>query len=128
MAAVVRFKPGVSDPAKAHPKIRAAWSTAASVWGEFVGDAGELVVTSLNDGSHRVGSYHGKNQAADLRTKNLPNEASKRTAVKRLAMRLGATIAKPSGVDFWQPDGRGYRVLLEGLGTDNEHCHVEWRG
>lgn len=128
MAATIRYKAGVSDPAKACREIREAIAVAASVWGEFVGDAGELVVTSLNDGAHRPESYHGKGQAVDLRTSNLPNDAARRTAARRLGARLGATVELPVSnplkylLNLWRPDRKGYRVLLEA-----DHCHVEWR-
>lgn len=107
--ATIRYKPEVSDPKLADPKIREAIETAAEVWGEWVK---ELWVTSLNDGKHRVGSFHYQNKAVDLRTKNLPSTEAKRLAVKKLAGRLGSD----------------YKVILEFLGGVNEHCHCQYEG
>lgn len=119
MAAEVHFKTGVSPIAAAHPMIKALLPTAASVWGEFVE---ELWVTSLNDGNHRKKSFHYSDQAVDLRTRNLPSEAAKRSATRKLADLLGASLKRGLN-DYWQPDQKGFRVLLE-----TDHLHVEWRG
>lgn len=105
--AKIVYKPGTSSPANLHDSMEQALKIAAAVWGEWVQ---EMVVTSLNDGTHRVGSLHYSNKAADIRTKNLPTTEAKRLAVKKLASRLG----------------RDYDVILEGLGTANEHCHCEY--
>ena len=105
--AKISYKPEVSDPKLAHPKIREAIEIAASIWGEWVK---EMVVTSLNDGKHRVGSFHYKNQAVDIRTKNLPSTEAKKLATKKLTGRLGLD----------------YDVILESLGGMNEHLHCEY--
>lgn len=104
--AKIVYKPGTSDPSKLDSKMVDALKVAAEVWGQWVDT---LTVTSLNDGKHRVGSFHYKDLAADIRTKNLPSTEVKRLAVKQLAGRLGAD----------------YDVILESLGQVSEHCHVE---
>jgi hypothetical protein len=69
-----------------------------------------VVITSGNDGKHMKGSKHYTYAALDFRTKNFPTLESKRAFLWKLQAELG-------------PD---YDVLLEGLGTDNEHIHAEW--
>jgi hypothetical protein len=69
-----------------------------------------VVITSGNDGKHMKGSKHYTYAALDFRTKNFPDLESKRAFVRALQAELG-------------PD---YDVLLEGLGTANEHIHAEW--
>ena len=105
--AKIVYKPGTSSPTNLHESMEQALKIAAAVWGEWVQ---EMVVTSMNDGTHRVGSLHYSNKAADIRTKNLPTTEAKRLAVKKLASRLG----------------RDYVVILESLGGVQEHCHVQY--
>lgn len=93
---------------KIRPEIFHAIATAADVWENYGAD--ELIVTSLNDGSHRQGSYHYTGDAVDIRTKNLPSSAAKRNARDLLAGRLG----------------KDFDVILEDLGGSNEHVHLEW--
>lgn len=69
-----------------------------------------VTVTSGTDGTHRIGSKHSSGDAVDFRTKNFPTLASKQRFVVALQQELG-------------PE---YQVFLEGLGTPNEHCHVEY--
>jgi hypothetical protein len=69
-----------------------------------------VVITAGKNGQHMKGSKHDKYEALDLRTKNMPGLDTKYAFVHALQQELG-------------PD---YDVLLEGLGTDNEHVHVEF--
>lgn len=71
-------------------------------------DSVEMVVTSGKDGIHMRQSKHYEGNAVDLRTKHLTwaVKSEWRDALKRT---LG-------------PD---YDVILEGMGTDKEHLHVE---
>lgn len=105
-AARITFLPE-AKAVKLHPQLFRAILVAAEVWGER--GLQELVVTRLNDGGHRVGSLHGKGEAADIRTHTLPNglEESYRAA---LDVRLGA----------------GFDVVLEDVGELNEHLHLEY--
>ncbi len=73
----------------------------------------ELVVTSINDSSHGVDSKHYKDMAIDLRSKNFPNSL-KQDFVEKFAHHLNI-LSK----------GTRYTVLLEGLGTANEHFHIQ---
>ncbi len=70
-----------------------------------------LVVTSINDGKHSRTSLHHIGHAVDLRTKSLPSAVAKRWFVAEVRRRVG--------VEF--------DVILEGLGTTNEHCHLEYQ-
>ena len=66
-------------------------------------------VTSGMDSTHGLKSMHYKLAALDFRTKDFPSLAAKHLFRDKLAAELG-------------PD---YQVILESLGTDNEHCHAE---
>lgn len=86
------------------PEIVLALSAAAMVWARH---GFELVVTSLVDGKHRLGSLHYAGAAADLRTRDMP-----------LAVAAAATeeLGECLGPDF--------DVVLE---ANPPHCHVEWQ-
>lgn len=69
----------------------------------------ETVVTSVNDSQHRVNSLHYQGRAVDLRTHDLDDRH------------------KDVWVDYIRRAlGKDFDVLLEGLGTPNEHLHLEW--
>ena len=80
------------------PEILLAIVIAEGIW-ESLGS--ELVITSLTDGRHGVGSYHHTGDAVDLR---LPRSRAPEAANK-LSHKLG----------------EGYDVVLEG-----NHIHVEY--
>ena len=101
----MRLKPGVRLIG-VRPEIVVALVAADGLWRE-VGIDGGVTITAGMDGTHKVGSFHYAGCAFDARTRGLTDA---KTTVAELAARLG-------------PD---YDVLLEGAGTDNEHCHVEW--
>lgn len=67
-------------------------------------------VTSCDDSKHGLKgpTYHGKGRACDFRTKNFMG--SKHSLVAEIQYALGS--------DF--------DVVLENLGEDNEHLHVEY--
>lgn len=69
----------------------------------------EMVITSLNDGKHKKGSLHYQGFAADIRTHGIKPFLNERF-VTALELALG-------------PD---YDVLLEYLGTEDEHIHLEY--
>lgn len=69
----------------------------------------QLTITSWNDGTHSTGSLHYKDAAFDCRTKDLPDLATKQK------IRDDIVAILPPGFD----------VLLEYIGTENEHIHIE---
>lgn len=71
----------------------------------------DCVITSVNDSVHGTGSLHFSDAAMDIRTKHLPDKATKEKIVNEIRDSL--------------PDA--YDVILEHLGADNEHCHLEYQ-
>ncbi len=69
----------------------------------------DLVITSANDGKHKVDSKHYKNLALDLRSKNFKDENAKFTFMVELKKALGPK----------------FTVLYEYPGLVNEHFHVQ---
>jgi|SRR6185503_7140213 len=69
-----------------------------------------FVVTSCNDGTHSGASLHYDGRAFDTRTKH-PALDGKETAFRD-------EVAKRLGPDF--------DVVMEAIGTDNEHLHTEY--
>jgi NADPH:quinone reductase-like Zn-dependent oxidoreductase len=76
---------------------------------EELGLQGIVTVTSGNDSQHMVGSRHFADAALDFRTKHLTKIADKIAWAATSKKRLGPK----------------YDVVLEALGTPNEHLHVE---
>jgi hypothetical protein len=68
------------------------------------------VVTSANDSKHGASSWHYRGRALDFRTKY--------EAVNGREQILRDETKKALGQDF--------DVVIEAVGTDNEHLHVEW--
>lgn len=68
----------------------------------------DIVITSLNDSKHKEKSYHYKDLAADIRTKNL-SEEMKDKLYKALIQELG----------------QDYTVIFEDRGGENEHIHIQ---
>jgi hypothetical protein len=68
------------------------------------------VITSVNDSKHMNGSLHYAGKAADFRTHDWPETLEKTIVVAAVSSALGLE---------WD-------VVLEALGEDNEHMHVEW--
>jgi hypothetical protein len=69
---------------------------------------GEVVLTSIHDSVHAPKSRHYTDEAVDLRSKSF-SPLSKRKFREVLQTRLGPR----------------FTVLLEGVGTPNEHFHVQ---
>jgi hypothetical protein len=69
----------------------------------------QLVITSMNDSTHGENSRHYTNEAIDIRSHNFPNREMKRLFRVELEKHLGPR----------------FRVLLENVGTSNEHFHVQ---
>lgn len=70
----------------------------------------EWMVTSVDDSVHLPNSKHYKDKAIDLRSHNFDNNQKERFR-KLLALKLGDN----------------YTVLLEDVGLDNEHFHIQLR-
>ncbi len=70
----------------------------------------DCVITSAIDGKHSTGSLHYSGYAIDIRSKSLPSAAKKQAVLKEIQALCGP----------------GYDVLLEHLGGENEHFHLEW--
>lgn len=107
MKTILLFKAGVKING-ARPELLRAIATAIEVW-EMLG-LPELVITSINDGQHMKGSFHYKGEAFDGRTHNI-REAGKDPEMA--AAHLRAAL------------GEDFDVLLENVGKDTEHIHVE---
>lgn len=69
----------------------------------------DLVVTSLNDSTHGIGSRHYDDEAADVRSHTFHTPADRVAFRELLAERLGAR----------------FTVLLEDEGRPNEHFHIQ---
>jgi hypothetical protein len=82
----------------------------AGVIDHFV-NVDEVVVTSVNDGSHSSGSKHWTGQAFDLRARTIPENA--REAIRR---------------EFEITLGPDFDILLEDPRDEQGNCHyhVEW--
>jgi hypothetical protein len=101
----VTLKPGVRVTG-IKPELVVALMVAQSM---FDGVQATMTVTSLVDGAHSQNSLHYKGFAVDLRSKNLSDD-QKGTVLQALKSALGS--------DF--------DIILEGVGTPNEHFHLEY--
>ncbi len=72
----------------------------------------DLVVTSVNDSTHMVGSRHYSDEAIDLRSKNFQNVSHKAQFVAILRVYL---------------DMNTFTILFENEGEVNEHFHIQVR-
>lgn len=70
----------------------------------------DCIVTSCTDGDHAGKSFHYNGLAEDYRTKHVLNLTVKMAIYKDIKAALEPL----------------YDVILEGLGTDNEHIHIEF--
>lgn len=68
----------------------------------------ECIITSANDSTHSATSWHYKGRALDFRVHNYAGDK----------VALAAEIKADLGPNF--------DVVLEALGTGNEHLHVEY--
>lgn len=107
---MIQFKEGVRLTFPLRPELERILIGIETLWPTAT--YGPAVVTSGNDGRHMTGSCHYENRAIDLRSKSLKTEQEKAQLVEALRGWLG-------------PD---YDVILEHLGEDNEHVHVEADG
>lgn len=88
------------------PQMALAYTIVAH---EFHIRALACVITSGNDSKHGITSLHYNGRALDFRTKHVSRE---------VLITLVSDIRVALGPEF--------DVVLEGLGTDNEHLHVEY--
>jgi hypothetical protein len=102
----VKLKPGVKL-AGLQPPIVVAMLVAEEVFAAF---GVPLVVTSCNDGKHSAQSLHYNGRAFDARTKYPELDGRE--------LELQAALREALGADF--------DVVLEAIGTDNEHAHLEF--
>lgn len=79
--------------------------------GKLAGQPEDLVITSANDSGHMATSRHYRDEALDVRSKSFASVAAKRAFRAHLEAQLGPQ----------------FRVLLEQLGTPNEHFHCQVR-
>ena len=69
------------------------------------------VITAAGDGTHKPDSFHYRGLALDFRTKHVTNPEHKAAIVALIREELPQCL-----------------VLLEDLGKQNEHLHVQYRG
>ncbi len=100
----MRLKPGVKLR-DLSPQIVLAALVVDSIYREH--DT-ECVITSCNDSTHKPDSFHYRGLAIDIRTRNYFEDKQA----------LRSEIAQALGEEF--------DVLLENLGADSEHIHIEW--
>jgi hypothetical protein len=76
-----------------------------------------LVITSINDGNHIIGSRHYTDEAVDVRSKNFLNIESKVKFMNSLLIILNSSpkVIKEDS----------FTILLEDERTDNEHFHIQ---
>jgi len=76
----------------------------------------ETIITSVNDGVHGKNSLHYYGYAVDFRTKNIGSEADdyREEVVAGFVEEVKRCL------------GNEFDVVMEDLGEDNEHLHVEW--
>lgn len=79
------------------------------VQGIFMTNGVGCVITSALDGEHGDLSLHPDGYALDFRSKHITSVARKKAITERLKEAL-----------------IGYDVVLEDLGGDNEHWHIEF--
>jgi len=101
------LKQGVK-PTALQPQTCLAMYVADKIWAKYGQD---LVITSINDGSHSKTSLHWCGCAFDCRTKYFENESIKKQVRDDLANALR----------------EDYDVILERIGDPQEHIHVEYQ-
>ena len=101
--AVLKVKAGVQ------PKILHMMAVLSSLAAETT-DVPELVVTSGMDSTHGRNSLHYALRALDVRTKTFSSLAMKEYFAQRCREEFGLD----------------YDIVLESIGLDNEHLHIEF--
>jgi hypothetical protein len=75
----------------------------------------DCIVTSLNDGNHRMNSLHNIGHACDLRVHNLHMQPEE---LRNFALEIQ---------DYLGGVGGSYDVIAENLGTEQAHIHIEYQ-
>lgn len=70
----------------------------------------DMIVTSVNDSKHSIGSAHYRDEAVDIRCNDRPYNVD-----VKLVARLRELL------------GPKFLVLYESIGTPNEHIHIQLR-
>ena len=83
--------------------------------GQFMRRTTEMVITSVNDGTHGKNSLHAIGHAFDIRVHNL--QATKEE-IENLALDILEALGGPVGP---------FDVVVESLGTPNAHIHIEYQ-
>jgi len=113
----LKIKSGNVDVDSLSPKMKSAATKASGIISGFVGGGYEPTVTSGKDSKHMKGSKHYEGNGIDFRSKDMFAKLSKdETATKLNA--LSNKLKKQMGGEF--------DVVLEGVGTPNEHIHIEY--
>ena len=99
----MKLKPGVKLK-DLQPQIVVAMVVVDSIYQAHDTDC---VITSCNDSTHKPDSFHYRGLAIDVRTRNYFEDKQA----------LRDEIAQALGEEF--------DVLLEGVGTESEHLHIE---
>jgi hypothetical protein len=104
----VELKPGVRCLGL-KPELLLGLLIAERLWREqFPGEA--FVITALVDSTHHPGSLHYAGQAADIR-------------IRDLSLAQVAAFSDELKRRLWSD----YDVVIEDLGTDNRHLHLEYQ-
>lgn len=103
---MIIVKPGVIFK-NLRPEIYKLFGLLDNTWAAY---GATCVITSGNDGVHKIGSFHYKDLAIDLRSKNLPSDRIKEGVLGKLRHKLG----------------KNYDVFWEYPGQPNEHFHIEY--
>lgn len=77
----------------------------------------DIVITSVNDSAHKIGSRHYTDEAVDIRSKNFKNLQDKLMFVDILSVLLNED---PEALTL-----NRFTVLFENRDTENEHFHVQ---
>lgn len=101
---VMKLKPGVKLK-ELQPQTVVAMLVVESI---YLAHDTEFVVTSCNDGKHKEDSFHYRGLAIDVRTRNYFEDKQA----------LRDEIAQALGEEF--------DVILESVGTESEHIHIEY--
>lgn len=102
---MISLKPCVKI-SKLQPQILLAWM----IWCDLCRQHNmSAVISAGEDGKHQTSSKHYIGQALDFRTKH-----------------LGSTLRDALVSDLKQAAGENYDIVVEDVGGDNEHGHMEY--
>ena len=94
------------------PQIVVAMTVAADLYHKLGEDC---IVTSCNDGNHRMNSLHAIGHACDLRVHNLHMQHQE---IRDFALEIQ---------DYLGGVGGSFDVIAENLGTAQAHIHIEYQ-